>query len=542
MADVFLSYAREDRDLVERLAAALESAGMSVWWDRRISGGAEFSRDIERELAEAACAVACWSRAAIASRWVRDEASAAADLGKLVPVTLDQERPPMGFRQYQAIDFASWRGEAGAPVLSELVEVIRRRVNSGPPLDAAAESAATSAAEGTIAVLPFVNLSGDEACQQFCDAVGADIIALLARNKDLRVLARGASFTNRDKASSVAEIGRRLNVRYVIDGTVRRSPTSVRITADLVLCSTGQLLWSGQSEGRLDDVFALQDEMAHHIAGVVAPALERFEREAASRKSPDSLTAWECAQRGAWHLYKLAAAELEQAEKWYGRAIAIDADFPHGHAGLANACVHLAFFGARAERGVMIEAALKSAREAVRLAPDDAYCRFVLARALAVAGDLDSAIVEGDAAIALNPASAHAWYAKAWAQACRRATAQESLANFDRAIALSPQDPLLPLMHCMKALACLLAGDVAAAEAAARCSVRQHNATFWSLATLTAILGLKGEKVEAAPIVRALLDKAPGYDCAAFADDCFFIDDPDFVAQYCDGLRAAGVS
>jgi TolB-like protein len=534
MTDVFISYAREDRARVEALARALEAAGLSVWWDRRIDGGAEFAAAIERALNDAAVALCCWTKSAAASRWVRDEAEEAAERGKLIPVLLDGERAPIGFRQLQAVDLSGWRGDANA--LTELVDAVRKRTS------AACATAPAEAPDGSIAVLPFVNLSGDSTCQHFCDAVGADIISLLARNKELKVLARGESFSFRDRQLSVAEIGRRLNVRYVIDGTIRRSETSARITADLVLASTGQLLWSGQSEGKLDDVFALQDEMARHLASVVAPELARFEREAAARKSPDSLTAWECAQRGAWHLYKLEAHELEKAERWFSRAIALDPSFPHGHAGLANAYVHLAFFGARSDRALMVDAALKSSAEAVRLAPDDAYCRFVHARALAISAAVEEAIAEADAAIALNPSSAHAWYAKAWAQAVRRETACEAVANFDRAIEMSPKDPLLPLMHCMKALACLLCGDLAAAEAAARCAVRQHNATTWSFATLTAILGLKGAVVEAAPVVRQLREKAPSYNCAQFADDCFFIDDRNFVARFCEGLRAAGLS
>jgi adenylate cyclase len=239
MADVFVSYAREDQARVEQIVKALESAGLSVWWDRRIPGGADFALDTERALANSAVCVACWTAASVSSRWVRDEATAAAEQGKLLPITLEGERPPMGLRQYQSIDLAGWSGDAGEPCFAALVDAVRRRVNKP-----AQEK--QSSADRSIAVLPFVNLSGDSTCQNFCDAVGADIISLLARNKDLRVLARGASFTQRRVGETIAEIGRRLDVRYIVDGTIRRSGDMARITVDLVLSATGQLLWAGR--------------------------------------------------------------------------------------------------------------------------------------------------------------------------------------------------------------------------------------------------------------------------------------------------------
>src|SRR3954464_12255000 len=108
MASVFLSYVREDGEKARALAAILERAGHSVWWDRQIKGGAQYSAEIEAALDAAEKIIALWSAKSVASAWVRDEAAAGRDTGRLVPVTLDSTQPPLGFRQFQAIELDHW--------------------------------------------------------------------------------------------------------------------------------------------------------------------------------------------------------------------------------------------------------------------------------------------------------------------------------------------------------------------------------------------------------------------------------------------------
>jgi adenylate cyclase len=280
--------------------------------------------------------------------------------------------------------------------------------------------------------------------------------------------------------------------------------------------------------------------MARYLAGVVAPELGRFERELAARKDPDALTAWECAQRGDWHLYKLTGEGAEKARLWFERSITLDARFGQGHAGLANAYLQLAFLGPASLRESMIDKALKSSAEALRLAPEDAYSHFVRARALTLDGLREEAIAESDAALAANPTFAHAYYAKGCAQATSAEGLGEAIENFDRAIAMCGEDPLLTSMYLMKSLACLALGDLAAAEQAARLSVRRHNATRLAYAVLAAILGAKGDRLAAAAVARSVGERDPAYNCASFADDCFFINDNELKSRLAAGLRAAG--
>ncbi len=126
MADVFLSYAGEDRARIGPLARALAAAGYTVWWDRDIPGGADFSQEIEREIEAAKAVIACWSKTSCASKWVRDEAGYARDKGKLVPIAVEAVEPPLGFRQNQTLDFSAWRGDAAAPAFTALDAAIRR--------------------------------------------------------------------------------------------------------------------------------------------------------------------------------------------------------------------------------------------------------------------------------------------------------------------------------------------------------------------------------------------------------------------------------
>ena len=110
MADIFISYVHSDRERVKPLVDALETVGFSVWWDRQIDAGAEFSKDIERELGAAKAVIVAWSAAGRDSRWVRDEASLAIEQGKLVPVQFDESGPPLGFQQFHGIDLSEWHG------------------------------------------------------------------------------------------------------------------------------------------------------------------------------------------------------------------------------------------------------------------------------------------------------------------------------------------------------------------------------------------------------------------------------------------------
>src|SRR5437763_579084 len=133
MTNVFLSYDREDQPRARVIAALLERADHSVWWDRQIKGGREFATEIEAALAAADRIVVLWSERAVKSAWVRDEAAVGRDTGRLVPVTLDGTLPPLGFRQFQTIDLSKWKGRGSSPQLQQLVDAVDTSERSVPP-------------------------------------------------------------------------------------------------------------------------------------------------------------------------------------------------------------------------------------------------------------------------------------------------------------------------------------------------------------------------------------------------------------------------
>jgi adenylate cyclase len=146
MASVFLSYAREDVVKAEALAKALERAGHKVWWDRHIYSGSEFSGEIEAALKRADAVMVMWSKASVGSAWVRDEAAEGRDTDRLVPVVLDDSRPPMGFRQFQAMDLSKWSGRGAPPHLKELLAAVARKA---APAEARQEPAPVAAPAST---------------------------------------------------------------------------------------------------------------------------------------------------------------------------------------------------------------------------------------------------------------------------------------------------------------------------------------------------------------------------------------------------------
>ena len=166
----------------------------------------------------------------------------------------------------------------------------------------------------SIAVLAFQNMSGDLEQEYFADGIAEDIITALSKSRWLFVIARNSSFTYKGRSVDVKQIGRELGVRYVLEGSVRKSGNRVRITGQLVEAATGVHLWAERYDRDLTDIFAVQDEITESVASAIEPAMAQAERLRVSRKPPDSLVAWEAYHRGLWHFLKQEPSENDQAK------------------------------------------------------------------------------------------------------------------------------------------------------------------------------------------------------------------------------------
>lgn len=471
---IFLSYAHADRAKAQRLATALEQSGYTVWWDALIEGGSRFAHSIDEALRKADAVVVLWSKHSIASDWVRDEAAQGRDRHRLVPLSLDGSMPPLGFRQIQVIRLSGWRGHAGVPQ----IEAIRRAIatalgeDPGPHLRAGegvSRRRALALGGGTIAliggggliawqtgliggvradarsiaVLPFKNLSGDPAQAYISDGLTEEIRSALSRNAGLQVLATTSSNTVRDDEGDARSIAAKLDVVYLLDGSVQRAGDRVRVAINLTNGRTGFSEWSDRVDRQLGDIFAFQTEIARNVSNALSV---RMATDAPAPGGTRSAEAFEAYLRGK-SLYNSAKGEDSdrQARANFELAIAADPNFALAHAALSRVLASIAASSAQAsELKPLYAQAVTEAQKAVDLAPTLPQAQLALGYAR-FAGFLDVRGAQpaydkayqygrGDADIVLL----YAFYA---IRAHRFAEARDAI---ERALVL---DPLNPRVH-----------------------------------------------------------------------------------------------
>jgi TolB-like protein/DNA-binding winged helix-turn-helix (wHTH) protein/Flp pilus assembly protein TadD len=413
-----------------------------------------------------------------------------------------------------------------------------------PPLAEPDESSAlalrSDGGRPRVAVLPFENHGGDPEQEYFSYGLTEDIIRLLARNRWLSVLSRhsAAAFKGRDVES--AEIGSALAAKYLVRGSVRKNGDQVRITAELVDVGRGRQLWSEVYDLRLDEIFDIQNAMAEQIAAFIEPELGMVEREIAARKPPENLAAWECYQRGFWHLWGFTKPGFAEAEALFRRATEIEPGLARAHAALSYVYLQRALYADAGDRPHLLEAALAAGRNAVTLDERDCLCRCVLGRAHTLLKNHDEAIAELERTIQLNPSFAQGYFAFGFALVWA-GRPEEAIPLLERAAELSPRDPHLWTFHHIRATAHFALDELEIAAYFDRKAIREPNATYYAYATLLATLGLLGRLDEAEDVRASLLEKRPAYSLASARDDLFYCSDDRFIDRYLDGLRQAGV-
>jgi adenylate cyclase len=290
----------------------------------------------------------------------------------------------------------------------------------------------------SIAVLPFTNMSADPEQEFFADGIAEDVITALSRYPSLFVIARNSCFTYKGRAVDVKEVGRELGVRYLLEGSLRKSGNRIRVTAQLVEAENGKHVWADRYDRDLADIFALQDEITEAVAIAVAPAIADAELHRAMRKPPENLDAWATYQRGLWHLDKATADDNALADKFFRQAVDLDPSFADGYSGLAVARMRAVSHFQTRRLEDLRSSAEPLARQAVALDGNNAVARAWLSYALYMRGDNQGALAEADRALALSPNLALGYW--------RRATAlifsgrpQEGLADLRMSLRLEPR-------------------------------------------------------------------------------------------------------
>ncbi len=408
MADVFISYARTDKERVAPLVAAIEAKGWSVWWDPEIAAGQQFDDQIEAEINAARAVLVVWTPTSVASRWVRGEAREAADRGILVPVRFEEARLPMDVRALHTTDLDNWGEDPESPPFQEILRALGSMITrQGAHQSAKAGSAPSAAASGparvSICVLPFANMSGDAEQEYFSDGISEDIITDLSKVSALAVVSRNTAFTFKGKNVDVSQIAKQLKVSYVLEGSVRKAGGRVRITAQLIEASKDNHIWAERYDRDLSDIFALQDEISEAIVKALKLKLLPEEKKAIEQRGTDNVAAYNLylMARQSYVTGHEADARLAEAiVRLCSRATEIDPNYARAWALMAVGQMALRFVHGRSG-----DDGLAAAERALTLDSNLAEAHAVKARILSQYGRHDEASTEIEIALRLDPES-----------------------------------------------------------------------------------------------------------------------------------------
>ena len=471
MADIFISYARPDRARVERLAEALQAANFSVWWDRQIGGGAEFSQTIETELRSAKTVIVAWSQHSLGSHWVRDEAEFARGQHKLLPIALDGVLPPLGFRQLHAVDFSRWDETGSDAAFGDLISALGVAPGTGTQAPQSrgtlsARTAAQLARKPCIAVLPFANMSSDDEIEFLADGLTEDTITLLSSIRHLSVPARTSVFAFKGQSVDIRTVAETLGARYVVEGSVRKMGARVRVTVQLIAAEGGEHIWAKKFDLPLEELAESPDDLVEKIAGALFAQLTWAEAGRAENLPPEDLGAWECCQRTAMVISRVIGSmnTLRNCVTELNRVLAGEPDYALAHALLSWTCNAAIINGMYEdpELAGYIEGAKHHLRRARELAQDDLLTLIYIGASENFSGMQERALHTLERVLARNPSSAEAWYiiCQVYAYLGRF---EDALQAIDRASELAPEAGYSPLHSWYRGLAEFLAGDYEAA-------------------------------------------------------------------------------
>jgi adenylate cyclase len=487
LADIFISYSSDDRDKVELLVNQLESAGLSVWWDAELRGGSRFSKEIEHELESAKAVLVVWTRSSVESRWVADEADIGLQAEKLVPICLDTVTAPIGFRQIQTIDFSNWEGEESHICLAMLLKAVAHYTNGHGTKATPVKSGAPDA---SIAVLPFVNMSSDPEQEYFSDGISEEILNLLSKLGELHVSSRTSSFKFKGRDEDVREIGQSLGVAFILEGSVRKAGNRVRITAQLIEMKRGFHLWSETFDRTLDDIFAVQDDIAAAIVEALKDRILGGDNLVAPHATRSAnVEAYDHYLKGHYLIQEPSIESLKAGLDELRLAIQLDPKFAMSYADISDALAQMVSYGIYESRALMGEAR-NAAYTAVALAPDLPQAHAAMAAVHQyITLDWPAADAAFEKAISLAPQSPVPFHRYSdylmWTLRTERAREMAK-----RALAIAPDDG--SSMHAV-GVSALFCGDFAAAAEAFDAWREVHPQVRWAYVKTAVAQALSGQ-------------------------------------------------
>jgi TolB-like protein/Tfp pilus assembly protein PilF len=385
----------------------------------------------------------------------------------------------------------------------------------------------------SIAVLPFDNLSGHSEEGYFSDGITEDIITGLARFRSLFVIARNSSFAFRGKPMDLAEIGRRLGVSYLLEGSVRRAGGRVRITAQLIEAKSGGHLWAERYDRSLDDIFAVQEEVAQMIAYALFGRIQEAGVERSVRMPTANLTAYDCFLRGLAHLRGYTDDENQRALEMLENAVALDPRFALAHSYLA--LVRVTIHGSATAPTEVLDAAFAGARRAVEIDPQDSRCHRILSNICLYRREFDIAEQHVSRAFDLNPNDADAMMQKGRLLATR-GRPEEALHWLEAAVRLNPLHP--PWYNAQFGVALYSLRRFAEAAQALN---RLPNRGAWSRARLAACYAQLERTSDAQAAVAEVLRLQPNFSTADYIRNSAILERSEDRELLREGLIKAGL-
>ena len=411
--------------------------------------------------------------------------------------------------------------------------------DSGP---AAAAGARSTEAPGriAIAVLPFHALSGDPDECFLAEGVAEEITAALSRMRSLTVIARGSTQRYRGDAVDLARAGRELDVRYLVQGSVRKLAQAVRINVALIDAAGGTQVWAGRHDGKTDDLFALEDRITAQLAASLVPAIRTIEIERARRRRPDSLAAYDCAMRALPLLWAQTRDGTLEALRLAQQAIALDPGYAMGHTLAAAAYFSQFVNGWSADPAFVRSEGLRLARAGLQLDGNDPDVLATAGAAEANLGrNLDLAMALINQALTINPNSVWAWLRGGYCH-IYRGNVELALQHFARVEKLSPFDPLSFNRHVGVALAHFAAQRYAPAIEAAGKALIERPHLIPAHLVIAAAAAQHGDQARAETIAARIRAESPDTTIAMVLA-AIPLEVAEIRARFAEGLRRAGL-